>query len=630
MKLSFDTGIIGLLLAASSGLHAQHAKMDAGLSDLFDSYMAGVPQFTLSSASEFRTTYASLYQTDQQGRILVDLYLDGTLGINQFTASLAAAGASITGVNPDFRYGAVSAFIPTSAIQTIAGISGLNVMKLATKPQANVGLVTSQGTKAFHSDTANANGFTGSGITVGVLSNSYNTSPTTFTTIRAANDIASNDLKAPKFVIDLAAAPANTDEGRAMMQIVHDVAPNADLCFATASAGESSFASNIRTLRTNPACGADVIVDDIAYFDEPFFSDGQVAQAVNDVSTSTLLPGKKIAYFSSAGNQQGGASGGGSINVPAAVFSANPTGLGNINLATALTCAGSPSTGSTKADVGGGWLDFGGGTYFATVNYNSASSVMILQWDDLFYSGAVTTDLNWYFFNSAGSCAFSFASNNFTSDNGVEVIGLSGGPSGSYRIMIGRTTPGTHQAIRVRMTNLSGWSGGPFAITSNPTTFGHSAAASANSVAAYRYSVPFNADPLTPFLEPFSSAGPVTIAFDSLGNRLPVPEMRKKPDIAAPDGGDTTFFMPGSDPDATGFPNFFGTSAAAPHAAGVAALLLQKAGGPASLTPPQVKSILQTTAPARSLPYGGPVQKAWNLYDGFGLIDAIPALNKIP
>jgi hypothetical protein len=216
-------------------------------------------------------------------------------------------------------------------------------MKLAIRPQANVGLVTSQGTKVLHSDTANAYGFTGSGITVGVLSDSYNTSPTTFTTIRAANDIASNDLKAPKFVIDLAPAATNTDEGRAMMQIVHDVAPNADLCFATASAGESTFASNIRTLRTNPACSADVIVDDVFYFDEPFFSDGQVAQAVNDVSTSTVLAGKKIAYFSSAGNQQGGASGGGSINVPAAVFSGTPTGLGNINLARPLLVRAAPT-----------------------------------------------------------------------------------------------------------------------------------------------------------------------------------------------------------------------------------------------------------------------------------------------
>jgi hypothetical protein len=49
------------------------------------------------------------------------------------------------------------------------------------------------------------------------------------------------------------------------------------------------------------------------------------------------------------------------------------------------------------------------------------------------------------------------------------------------------------------------------------------------------------------------------------------------------------------------------------------------------LTPPQIKSILQTTAPARKLPYTtGPVVKGWNLFDGFGLIDAVAALAKIP
>jgi subtilisin family serine protease len=108
------------------------------------------------------------------------------------------------------------------------------------------------------------------------------------------------------------------------------------------------------------------------------------------------------------------------------------------------------------------------------------------------------------------------------------------------------------------------------------------------------------------------------------------PETRKKPDIAAPDGADTTFFYPGSNWDASGYPNFFGTSAAAPHAAGVAALMLGKYG-PGSLTPAQIKSYLISSAPARIIPnVGGSPSKLWSAYDGYGLIDAVLAIAKIP
>ena len=64
--------------------------------------------------------------------------------------------------------------------------------------------------------------------------------------------------------------------------------------------------------------------------------------------------------------------------------------------------------------------------------------------------------------------------------------------------------------------------------------------------------------------EGFSSVGPVTRLFDKDGNPLAAPEVRQKPNLAAPD--DVSTSVPG-------FAPFFGTSAAAPAAAGTAALI---------------------------------------------------------
>ena len=96
---------------------------------------------------------------------------------------------------------------------------------------------------------------------------------------------------------DLEGDESATDEGRAMLQIAHDVAPGAKLCFATAFPGMLDFADNIRRLADKKGkCGADVVVDDIGYFEEPFFSDSVLSDAIDEVAA------KGTHYFTSAGN----------------------------------------------------------------------------------------------------------------------------------------------------------------------------------------------------------------------------------------------------------------------------------------------------------------------------------------
>ena len=128
--------------------------------------------------------------------------------------------------------------------------------------------------------------------------------------------------------------------------------------------------------------------------------------------------------------------------------------------------------------------------------------------------------------------------------------------------------------------------------TNSSTLYGHANAASAEAVgAAFFMDTPANGT-TPPVLQPYSSAGGTPILFDINGLPLASPEVRQKPGIVATDGVNTTFFFDdsyGSD----GIDDFFGTSAAAPHAAGVAALVL--AAKPGAL-PDQVSRVLQNTA----------------------------------
>jgi hypothetical protein len=135
-------------------------------------------------------------------------------------------------------------------------------------------------------------GYTGAGAKVGVLSNGIYS----LGSLQAAGELPAVTVLSGQ-AGPSTGCPYNTtnpcDEGTAMLEVVYDIAPGAQLFFATGDTGEAQFATNIQNLA---AAGCNIIVDDLTYYDEGVFQDGIIAQAVNTVTA------KGVLYFSSAQN----------------------------------------------------------------------------------------------------------------------------------------------------------------------------------------------------------------------------------------------------------------------------------------------------------------------------------------
>jgi len=162
--------------------------------------------------------------------------------------------------------------------------------------------------------------------------------------------------------------------------------------------------------------------------------------------------------------------------------------------------------------------------------------------------------------------------------------------------------------------------------TQSSTAVGHSNAADANSVGAafFGQTPEFCVSP--PRLESFSSVGRTDIFFDTNGARLATPEQRVSPDLVGVDGSNSTFFGSDTGADADSNPNFFGTSAAAPNVAAVAAQLLQF--NP-NLTPAEINAALAATAIDMDDPRTVGFDVGVDAATGAGLIDAAAALEFI-
>lgn len=447
----------------------------------------------------------------------------------------------------------VSGYLPLSALEKAAALTELRFAR-ASMATTHAGAVTSQGDIAQTSNSARSTrAINGSGVVIGTLSDSYDCKG------GAAADRASDDLPATVNVLqDEVGCASGTDEGRAMMQIVHDVAPGAAQAFHSAFGGMADFANGIGELAS--LANAQVINDDVQYYLEPMFQDGIIAQAVDNVKAAG------VAYFSAAGNS--------ARKSYESVF--RNSGIKGL----------SPQSIRHDFDPGTG-VD---SLMQVTIAANS-QVIFVLQWDDPFFSvsGApgAATDMDIALYPLSGRALAGATENNIGGD-GAEIFAYTNNSSAavSYQLAIDHVAgpePG-----RIKLVYFGNLTINEYA-TNSSTSYGHAIAAGGRSVGAARYTQTPAFGVTPPLRESYSSYGSLTILFDTAGNLTS--QTRLKPELVAPDGVDTTFF--GSDYEGNGYPNFFGTSAAAPHAAAAAALLKSAFPG---LTPDDIYLALQNTA----------------------------------
>jgi photosystem II stability/assembly factor-like uncharacterized protein len=500
-----------------------------------------------------RAVSASALPRDAQGRPA------NALGMLQTgLGSLGMVGASVSQAQQ-----LVTGYLPISALSRLPSLAAYNSVTPVYAPHFSA--VDTQGDAVIGADTFRATtGVTGSGVTVGVLSDSVNR-------ISALNDglsgLAESQANGALGGVQVFQDGATgQDEGRAMLEIIHDVAPGAGLAFTTAEGGPQAMAQAMQTLASQGHAG--VIVDDAQYPDEPFFNDGVLAQAVDKTAIDY-----NVAYLTAAGNNAN--------NAWQSAFVPMQTSVGGMfgtfaNVSQTVT----PSALQHFSLAKGQTLD------------------MSFQWDAAFLEGGsplpqyeVRNEVDVVVTDAAGQRVLGTFNDN-TQNTGEalqRVVFKNDGSFGtndfalSFRLAAG-AAPTTLKWVRFDNNAPAQYQGAP-------SVFGHANAVDALAVGA----VPWN-NPKTP--EPFTSQGLSTILFDANGNRYGQPVLRYKPDVAGPDGTTTTDFS-----------NFFGTSAAAAHLAGSAALI--RAQTPANDYWAAVLAMEQ-----KAIDAGAP---GWDGLTGFGL-----------
>ena len=310
------------------------------------------------------------------------------------------------------------------------------------------------------------------------------------------------------------------------------------------------MAKGINELRAD---SCNIIVDDITYITEPFFSDGIISKTVDAARDSG------VAYFTSAGN----------FGEKAYSSNFNPV--------------------PAPAGISGQAHDFGGGDVFQSVSLQPGNYTIVLQWQDSVYSIGQTSgtvnDLDIYLTDDFGNTLFGFNRDNLNHDP-IEVMPFTVTQNTQSNILIVRSSGSQNVLFKYIVFQgnmvINEYQSG------TSTIVGHANSNGAMAVGSVLYTNTPEEGITPPIIDGYSSRGGTPV------NGI----LRDKPEFTAPNGVNTTVFLGGSNTDGDVFPNFFGTSAAAPHAAGVAALIksAKVKFDNQNLTPDQIENLLSLTA----------------------------------